>query len=281
MPGGERRLGRRGRTVSCRKSSIGRWPRESRAPRCRVVRSARDEDRRGDEHTEEHCHPTHRPRVQAASAFSRARLRRATRCRSTTNRIAAPMRIACSGRRSPATRPTTIAIASAATMPTVEPSQVPNRPCSVASVMVASIVLSPELGQHEQAADGEDHRSVGLVEPLLVVLVEIVAAQRPQREPDERDTRHRLDRAIGQRVADHGADAHRHEMHDAGRDGDADEHGHRGVARREPERHQLALVTELGDEDHAEADEECFEHLRWPGPAARPSLSGTRRRKSR
>src|SRR4051812_36253128 len=53
------------------------------------------------------------------------------------------MRMARSGRRVPSCWPTRIARASAATMPSVEPSHVPNRPCSVASVIVASIVLSP------------------------------------------------------------------------------------------------------------------------------------------
>ena len=48
-----------------------------------------------------------------------------------------------SGRCLPSWRPTTIASASAATMPTVEPTQVPNQPYCVARVIVASIVLSP------------------------------------------------------------------------------------------------------------------------------------------
>jgi hypothetical protein len=51
--------------------------------------------------------------------------------------------IAFSGRRLPSKRPAKMASASAATMPIVEPIQVPNQPCRVASVIVASIVLSP------------------------------------------------------------------------------------------------------------------------------------------
>src|SRR4051794_38123234 len=48
-----------------------------------------------------------------------------------------------SGSRLPRARPTTMASASAATMPSVDPSHVPNQPWSVARVMVASMVLSP------------------------------------------------------------------------------------------------------------------------------------------
>ncbi|OLT21367.1 hypothetical protein BJF78_34165 [Pseudonocardia sp. CNS-139] len=43
----------------------------------------------------------------------------------------------------PSWRPTTMASASAATMPSVEPTHTPNHPYCVASVIVASIVLSP------------------------------------------------------------------------------------------------------------------------------------------
>ena len=53
------------------------------------------------------------------------------------------MRMARSGSRVPRTRPTTMASASAATIPSVEPSQVPTTPWVVARVTVASMVLSP------------------------------------------------------------------------------------------------------------------------------------------
>jgi hypothetical protein len=48
-----------------------------------------------------------------------------------------------SGSPLPSWRPTTIAIAVAATMPSVAPSQVPAQPFCEASVIVASMVLSP------------------------------------------------------------------------------------------------------------------------------------------
>jgi hypothetical protein len=44
------------------------------------------------------------------------------------NSAAAPIAMVFSGSRLPSARPTTIASASAATMPSVEPSQVPNQP---------------------------------------------------------------------------------------------------------------------------------------------------------
>ena len=55
----------------------------------------------------------------------------------------APFRIARSGRRDPSCWPTTMASPSARTMPMVDPAHVPSAPSLVASVMVASMVLSP------------------------------------------------------------------------------------------------------------------------------------------
>ena len=65
----------------------------------------------------------------------------ARRTRGTTT--AAPMRTARSGRRVPSCWPTRMASASAATMPSVEPSQTANGLPVVARVIVASMVLSP------------------------------------------------------------------------------------------------------------------------------------------
>ena len=67
------------------------------------------------------------------------------------NRADAPTAMARSGRRRPSWRPTTMARPSAATMPSVEPSHTPNQPCWVASVIVASMVLSPNSARKNAA----------------------------------------------------------------------------------------------------------------------------------
>ena len=59
------------------------------------------------------------------------------------NSAAAPYLITFSGSLRPRSAPTPMASASAATIPTVEPIQVPSQPSWVARVIVASIVLSP------------------------------------------------------------------------------------------------------------------------------------------
>ena len=70
--------------------------------------------------------------------------------------------------------------------------------------------------------------------------------------------------------AERRAQGDRREVHERGRERDADEHGHRAVAGREAERHQLALVAQLGDEDDAEADEEGFDHVAGAGRTTLP-----------
>ncbi len=74
----------------------------------------------------------------------------------------------------------------------------------------------------------------------------------------------------GQRGSDGRAKGHRREVHDGGRERDPDEHGHRRVARREAERHELALVAQFSDEDDAEADEEGFDHVAGAGRTTLP-----------
>lgn len=49
---------------------------------------------------------------------------------------------------------------------------------------------------------------------------------------------------------------------------DAGQHGEPGVPRRESQGHELALVTEFGDEDDAEGEEERFEDQPSPDWAA-------------
>src|SRR5207248_9851983 len=69
----------------------------------------------------------------------------------TTKSAAAPARITRSGSRDPSALPAPMASASAATMPTVEPAQVPITPLVVARVIVASIVLSPSSARKNAA----------------------------------------------------------------------------------------------------------------------------------
>jgi hypothetical protein len=72
--------------------------------------------------------------------------------------------------------------------------------------------------------------------------------------------------SVGQ--GDSRSERHGAEMNQRRRERDRDEDGHGWKAGRERERHQLALVAELGDEDHAEGQEEGI-HLDQPQPRAR------------
>ena len=96
------------------------------------------------------------------------------------------------GSRVPSSRPTPIASASAATMPSVEPSQVPNSALARRQRDRRQHRLVAELGEEEHDADGQDRRcSSGPRRAALVVVGQRVAAQRPDAEGDERQRRPR------------------------------------------------------------------------------------------
>ena len=79
----------------------------------------------------------------AGSPYSQPRPSAIRMTPNATNASEAPIRIARSGSRAPRSAPIPMAIASAATIPAVEPSQTPIGSFVVARVTVASIVLSP------------------------------------------------------------------------------------------------------------------------------------------
>ena len=150
-----------------------------------------------------------------------------------------------------------MASASAATMPTVDPAQVPNHSLCVASVTVASIVLSPSSASRNAtvtAITAERWRPARL-RPLVVG--EGVASERPAREAEERQTSGEGDPHSRERGAQPVADRDRHGMDRRGCDRDADQDRKDAVARREGHRHQLGLVPEFGDEDDPETHEEA------------------------
>ena len=149
-----------------------------------------------------------------------------------------------------------MASASAATMPSVEPSQVPNQPYWVARVIVASIVLSPSSARKNATDAATTAEPVERSALALLVVGQRVAAQRPGAEAEERDGRDQRDPARGQGRAEAVADRDGHRVHDRGGDRDADQHRERPVAGGEGQRHELGLVAQLGDEHDAEADGE-------------------------
>ena len=87
-----------------------------------------------------------------------------------------------------------MASASATTMPIVEPSHVPNRPSRVASVIVASIVLSPSSARKNTNPTVSTTWRAGRAAAPLVLLGQLVAAQRPDPEGDERQAGDERDR---------------------------------------------------------------------------------------
>ncbi len=67
---------------------------------------------------------------------------------------------------------------------------------------------------------------------------------------------------IGEGVADEVSDADRGEMHHGRSHGDPDQHVAGAVAGREGHRHDLALVAELGHEDHGGTQQKCVHRVR-------------------
>src|SRR5262249_1204029 len=80
--------------------------------------------------------------------------------------------------------------------------------------------------------------------------------ERPDGEAEEGEGRDEVDEVRGHDRSERHARRHREGVHDRRRDRDADQDLQGRVARREGQGHELALVAELGDEDHAEAQDE-------------------------
>src|SRR3954453_15172709 len=203
--------------------------------------------------------------------------------------------MAFSGSRLPRARPTTMASASAATMPSVEPSQVPNQPWSVARVIVASMVLSPSPAKKNatptaiparlptrltfsfsssvRVSPRSVHRPKMMKAIAAARLIQPVGggAPRPWRMPT--DPGATTGGGSGSQAV---ADAHRHQVHDRGGDRDAEEDRPDLEAGGEGQRHELRLVTELGDEDDAEgdqrADEDCVHGTVGPSRSGRDEV---------
>src|SRR4051812_20964672 len=142
--------------------------------------------------------------------------------------------------------------------------------------------LVAQFGQEERAADGEDGGSGRPLRLVLLFVGELVAAQRPGAEDEEGEAGDQRDPAGGQRGAQTVADADRHQVHQRGGHGDADQHRNRLEAGGEGQRHQLRLVTELGHEDDREAQRQGREetvHEKTPGlsgPGGRRGATSTR-----
>ncbi len=156
----------------------------------------------------------------------------------------------------PKNAPIAIAMASAATMPAVEPSQVPIGSSVVASVIGREHRLVAELREEERRPDREQRPASRARRAVLVGVAELVTTQRPGREAEEGEPRDDLDGGRRQGEREHRSQQDGPRVHDEGRDRDGDEDRQRPVARGEGERHQLALVAELGEEHDAEGEEE-------------------------
>ncbi len=174
----------------------------------------------------------------------------------TTKAPAANSLIARSGSLEPSSAPTPMASASAATIPAVEPSQTPIGSLLVASVMVASIVLSPSSARKNAVPMATIAQRVERAARDSSLLTEVIAADRPGREGKEGEPGHDVDDVRRQSQRERRAQEDRHRVDDQGRDRDRDQHHPGRVAGGEGEGHQLALVAQLGEQHDAEAEPE-------------------------
>jgi hypothetical protein len=148
--------------------------------------------------------------------------------------------------------PTTMASASAATMPGVEPIHTPTQSLSAARVTVASIVLSP--------SSASTNADITAKNAGAVVRWARAASSAERRSPrsvhnpnNKRHTGENADQVGGQRRAQVVADRDRDQVYRDGGGGDASEHHRPGIAQPKRHRHQLRLVAQFGDENDAEA----------------------------
>jgi len=166
-----------------------------------------------------------------------------------------------------------IAIAMASAMPS-RPSTQPGRDRPRRrGVTVASTSCRPARPGRTRA-DGHQRPPAGPPGRLSSAR-QLVAAERPGREADERKAGDHLDRRGGQGEREGGAEDDGPGMDDERRDRHGEQDGERPITRRERERHQLALVAELGDEDHAGREQEGVHRapLVGSGPEAMPSTT--------
>ena len=133
--------------------------------------------------------------------------------------------------------------------------------------MVASIVLSPSSASTNAELTTKNAGAVPSGAGCLLV-GEGVTAQRPQPEEHEHRAGDDAEQMRGQRRTEVVADRDREDVHGGGGDGDRREHHPPAVPQREHHRHQLGLVTQLGDEDHGEAQQQGGEHSRLLGSVA-------------
>jgi len=119
-----------------------------------------------------------------------------------------------------------------------------------------ALVLYPLLARTpEREADG--HPANRTLATVLFGVAERVPAQRPGRETEEGEAGDHLDGRGRQDEREHRSQEHGSRVDEQGRDRDREQDRHGPVARGEGERHQLALVAELGEEHNAEGEEEC------------------------
>ena len=176
----------------------------------------------------------------------------------TRNAAAAPIRTTRSGRRVPSHGRSRLPARRRRSSPAVEPGPARRaRPRGWASAIVASIVLSPSSAIKNATPTARITEPVATSALRLLALVEGVAAKRPPGEPQECETAEQLDEPGRQDAAHGGPDGDRAEMDEQRRQprsrrGPAD--ARKRVAK--VERHELALVAQLGDEDHGEAEQE-------------------------
>ena len=120
--------------------------------------------------------------------------------------------------------------------------------------------LVAEFGEEEHRADGDDDVLRGDVRGLLVVLRQLVPAERPCPEEQECEATDHGHCGGGQRRAEDRTDTDRHKVDDSRGSRYRNQHGHCLEPCCERKCHQLALVAEFGDEDDPETQQEGMKH---------------------
>ena len=176
----------------------------------------------------------------------------------TKNASAAPIRTTRSGSRVPSSRPTPIGERIRGDHARRGPEPDPERIRAGRQGDRREHRLVADLGEEECDPDGEHDRTRRPIDARAFRLVELVATQGPDPETEERQAAQEAEDVGRDEQPDGLADRDRGEVDERGRRRDPDQDRQRPEPRGERQRHQLALVAELGHEDDGEAQEERF-----------------------
>ena len=127
--------------------------------------------------------------------------------------------------------------------------------------------LVAQFGDRDRGGDRRRHRNGGRGPErdgggrFGIVLLDTEVADRQHREDEEHDAAHDLDRALRQCRAEDRPDDGGDEVGDRVPQRQADGYGPQRMTGAEPEREELCLVAEFGDEHHAERDGERGEEV--------------------